>query len=384
MIKTLGSLALGVGVVICQLPAYAVPLRPISPQQQQQLGPDEQIWRSPAGRGDMQALLTSIDNSLGYLRSPGAAAAYSRYRVPGITLARVRRSLERFRELVSSSRSPEELQAAVNREFVFYQSVGNDNRGTVVFTGYYEPIYDASLTPNATYRYPLYRRPRNFDSWSRPHPTRVQLEGKDGLQGENGPLRGLEIAWLRDRFEAFLVHIQGSARLRLPDGRMMSVGYAGKTDHPYVSVGREMAKDGKLPLSGLSLPVMIDYFRQNPQELNVYLPRYRPFIFFKENYGAPAIGSIQVPVTQERSIATDKSLMPPGALALIRTRIPYRNDRGQMEFRLVNRYVLDQDTGSAIKGAGRVDYFMGTGPEAGDRAGIIKTRGGLYYLLLKE
>lgn len=384
MIKTLGSLALGVGVVICQLPAYAVPLRPISPQQQQQLGPDEQIWRSPAGRGDMQALLTSIDNSLGYLRSPGAAAAYSRYRVPGITLAGVRRSLERFRELVVSSRSPEELQAAVNREFVFYQSVGNDNRGTVVFTGYYEPIYDASLTPNATYRYPLYRRPRNFDSWSRPHPTRVQLEGKDGLQGENGPLRGLEIAWLRDRFEAFLVHIQGSARLRLPDGRMMSVGYAGKTDHPYVSVGREMAKDGKLPLSGLSLPVMIDYFRQNPQELNVYLPRYRPFIFFKENYGAPAIGSIQVPVTQERSIATDKSLMPPGALALIRTRIPYRNDRGQMEFRLVNRYVLDQDTGSAIKGAGRVDYFMGTGPEAGDRAGIIKTRGGLYYLLLKE
>jgi len=384
MIKTLTSLALSLGIAIAQVPAYALPLRKINIEQAAQLALDELIWGDVGQRGDKQALLASIDNSLSYLRSPQAAQVYRRYNVPGITLERVQRSLERFRQLVVTSRSATELQAAVQREFAFYQSVGRDNQGTVVFTGYYEPIYEASLTPDATYRYPLYRRPPDFESWPHPHPTRRELEGEDGLQGSRGRLRGLELAWLRDRFEAFLIHIQGSARLRLPDGRMMSVNYAGKTDHPFVSVGREMAKDGKLPLSGLSLQVMTDYFHRNPLELNVYLPRYHPFVFFQDTGGAPAIGYIGVPVTAERSIATDKALMPPGALALIRTPIPFPNGRGGMTFRQVNRFVLDQDTGSAIKGAGRVDIFMGTGSQAGDRAGVIKTNGQLYYLLLKE
>jgi membrane-bound lytic murein transglycosylase A len=170
----------------------------------------------------------------------------------------------------------------------------------------------------------------------------------------------------------------------MSDGSLMTVGYAGKTNYPYSSVGRELAKDGKLQLEGLTLPVLIDYFRRFPAEMNQYLPRNQSFVFFKETNGAPATGSIGVPVTAERSIATDKSLMPPGALALIRATIPYPNATGQLESRRVSRYVLDQDTGSAIRGAGRVDIFMGTGPQAGDRAGIIGGAGELYYPLLKE
>jgi len=391
MINTLGYFALSLGIVLAQIPSpttlisnSSLPLQKIRVVQEQELGLDDHLWDSPGQRGDKQALLTSIDNSLQYLRSPRAAAAYTKYPVPGITLNRVWRSLERFRQLVVDSNSPEQLQAAVAREFVFYQSVGHDRRGTVTFTGYYEPIYQASLTPDETYRYPIYRRPPDFESWRHPHPTREELEGKDGLQGSRGRLQGLELAWLRDRFEAFLIHIQGSARLQLPDGRIMSVAYAGKTDHPYVSVGRELAKDGKLPLSGLSIPVMIDYFRRYPQELSVYLPRYHPFIFFRDSRGAPATGYAEVPVTPERSIATDKNLMPPGALALIHTTLAFPNGRGGMEFRQVSRFVLDQDAGSAIKGAGRVDVFMGTGQSAGDRAGVMKTNGQLYYLLLKQ
>lgn len=391
MINTLGSFALSLGIVFAQVPSpttlianSSLPLQPITEAQEQQLGLDDRIWGRPSQRGDKRALLQSIDNSLKYLRTAKAAEVYAKYPVPGITLDRVRRSLVRFRQLVVNSRSAAELQAAVNREFVFYQSVGHDRRGTVTFTGYYEPIYQASLTPDETYRYPIYRLPPDFESWQRPHPTRMELEGKDGLQGSKGQLKGLELAWLRDRFEAFLIHIQGSARLQLPDGRMMSVNYAGKTDHPYISVGRELAKDGKLPLSGLSMPVMIDFFRRNPQELSVYLPRYNPFIFFRDSGGAPALGSTHVPVTAERSIATDKDLMPPGALALIRTPLPFPNGRGGMTFRSASRFVLDQDTGSAIKGPGRVDVFMGTGQLAGDRAGVMKSKGELYYLLLKE
>jgi membrane-bound lytic murein transglycosylase A len=218
---------------------------------------------------------------------------------------------------------------------------------------------------------------------AKPHPTRAQLEGKDGLLGAKSRLRGLEIVWLRDRLEAFLAQIQGSARLQLIDGSMTTVGYAGKTNYPYTSIGKELAKDGKLPLSGLTLPVMMQYFTQHPTELNSYLPRNNGFVFFRETKGAPATGSLGVPVTAERSIATDKSLMPPGALALIHTDIPFVNPIGEIEYRNVSRYVLDQDTGGAIKGAGRVDYFMGTGKLAGDRAGVTGNHGQLYYLLLR-
>ncbi|WP_413176003.1 murein transglycosylase A [Anabaena azotica] len=366
-------------------PEVVPPLQPISPatacNSQNCLGWDEQLW----GRnGDRQALLTSIDNSLRYLGTNKAIAVYQTYSIPEITLDRVRRSLVRFRQLVLSSKSAAELQAAVHKEFVFYQSIGNDGKGTVKFTAYYEPEYTASRVRTSVYKYPLYRVPPDFKEWAKPHPKRVDLEGKDGLLGNKSKLRGLEMLWFRDRFDPYMIQIQGSAQIKLTNGQRTSVGFAGGTDYPWTSIGGELAKDGKLPLSGLTMPKLLSYFRQNPREMSNYLPRWERFVFFQETNGAPATGSISVPVTAERSIATDKSLMPPGALALINNSFPYPNSRGRLEARRVSRFVLDQDTGSAIKGPGRVDYFMGTGKLAGDRAGITGGNGSLYYLLLKE
>ncbi|BAZ49392.1 MltA domain-containing protein [Nostoc sp. NIES-4103] len=348
------------------------------------LGWDEQIWGQRGKVGDRQALLASIDNSLRYLAGNKAAAAYQNYPVQGITLDRVRRSLVRFRQLVVSAKSPAQLQAAVRREFVFYKSVGNDGKGTVKFTAYYEPVYTASRVRTSVYKYPLYRLPKDFEQWAKPHPKRIELEGKDGLLGKKSRLHGLEMLWFRDRLDAYMVHIQGSAQIQLTNGKRTSIGYAGGTDYPWTSIGKELAKDGKLPLAGLTMPRLISYFRQKPQELSNYLPRWERFVFFQETAGRQATGSINVPVTAERSIATDKSLMPPGALALIYNSFPYPTSSGRLESRAVSRYVLDQDTGSAIKGPGRVDYFMGTGKLAGDRAGITGGNGSLYYLLLKE
>ncbi|NES73892.1 MAG: murein transglycosylase, partial [Okeania sp. SIO2D1] len=156
------------------------------------------------------------------------------------------------------------------------------------------------------------------------------------------------------------------------------------TDYPYTSIGKELIKDGILPSNGLTMPVLIKYFQDNPDQLSEYIPRNNRFVFIRETYGAPARGSINVPVTPERSIATDKSLMPPGALALVQTRIPYYTREGNLIKPTVSRYVLDQDTGSAIKGPGRVDLFLGTGPVAGDRAGVVGWTGSLYYPLLRE
>ncbi len=384
MKKKIALIALSLGLTVLSpnlLFGAEIPLRQVQ-LNRNSLGLDEQLWEMYGQEGDRRQLLAAIDQSLTYLKTPSAAEDYQNHPVPGITRERVIRSLNRFRQLLVNSRNAREFQAAVEREFTFYKSVGRDNRGEVFFTGYFEPIYEASRVPTAEYRYPLYRRPENLESWPQPHPTRAQLQGDDGL-GLRTPLAGYELVWLRDRFEAFLVEIQGSARLRLPDGSIMSVNYDGNTDYAYQSIGKEMIKDGVFPADGLTLPVMIEYFRANPQELDRYLPRNNRFIFLRETHGAKAMGSIGVPVTEDRSIATDKSLMPPGALALVRTRIPYFTETGTIETPVVSRYVLDQDTGSAIKGPGRVDLFMGTGPFAGDRAGIIGWTGELYYLLLK-
>ena len=324
---------------------------------------------------DRQNLLQAIDHSIQYIRTPSAA---KRYPVAGISQDLMERSLVRFRRLVQVSRTAKDLQQAVNREFDIYQSVGRDGNGSVQFTGYYEAVYKASRIRTEEFKYPLYRLPADFAQWRSPHPTRAMLEGSKRLAG-------LEIAWLSDRFQAFLVHVQGSARFELPDGNLLTVGYAGKTNQPYRSVGAELVRDGKMRLEDVTLQTLLEYFQKNPQDLVMYLNRNPSFVFFRETNGKPATGSIGVPVSAERSIATDKKLFPSGGIALIRTEVPFENPTtGQLELRSVQRFVLDQDTGGAIRGAGRVDIFMGTGDRAKQRAGLIKGDGELYYLVLKK
>ncbi|MDY7014183.1 MAG: MltA domain-containing protein, partial [Cyanobacteriota bacterium] len=343
---------------------------------------DDRLWGE---RGDKEKLLQALAYSLRYLNSEAAAKAYRDYPIAGITRERVVRSLQRFRELLATANSAAELQGLVRREFVFYQAVGIGpvRKGEVLFTAYFEPIYQASRARTPEYRYPLYRRPPNLDGWPRPHPTRGELEGKDALQA-HPKLKGLELFWLRDRLEAYLIHIQGSARLQLADGMETSVGYAGNVRQNYTSVGKELVEDGKLTLEEATMPGILDYFQRYPQQIDEYIPRDRSFVFFQDTHGATASGSIGVPLTPDRSIATDKSLMPPGAIALIHSPLPVVGNEGQIEEQIVSRYVLDQDTGGAIVGPGRVDYFVGSGEEAGDRAGVTRHLGQLYYLLLEE
>jgi membrane-bound lytic murein transglycosylase A len=324
--------------------------------------------------------LHSIEKSQRYLSTRRAAADYRRqYHATGITRSRVQRSLQRFAQLLRVSHSAGEFEAAVRREFVLYRPVPI---GAAAFTGYYRPVITASRARTATYRYPLYQLPR-LSRWPRPHPTRAQLEGTDGLQPSRY-LRGRELVWLRDRLDAFLVQVQGSAQLRLTDGRSMTIGYAGTTAWPYTSVGRELVKDGKMSFAELTLPALVAYFRNAPEELDKYLPRNRRFVFFRETRGAPASGSIGVSLTPERSIATDKRYHPPGALARIEIHVTNPDAARVLKSDTLTRYVLDQDTGTAIKGAGRVDVFMGTGAQAEQRAGVINSRGNLAYLLLRK
>ncbi|ANV85156.1 murein transglycosylase [Picosynechococcus sp. PCC 7003] len=342
--------------------------------------PDYGLWQNP----ERQKLLNAIDHSLRYIDTNTAQEDYTKVQVPGFSREKVRRSLVRFRQLVQQYPDPRQLHQAIQQEFVFYRSVGKDGMGQVDFTAYFEPAYVASPVKTSEFQYPLYRQPPGFENWSQPHPSRIALEGRDGIPPSNSPLRGHELVWLKSRLEAYLIQVQGSARLQLTDGRTMTIGFDGSTDYEYVSLGKELINEGIFQPEELSLPKLIDYFEANPAELSTYIPRNNRFIFFQETFGSPPIGSIGVPVLAERSIATDKSIFPPGAIAFIATQLPYQRANGDWLKLPVSRYVLDQDTGSAIKGAGRVDIFLGTGPNTQTRAGLVNDPGNLYYLLLKD
>lgn len=289
------------------------------------------------------------------------------------------RSLTHLRRLL---RSPDETQfiAQMRRDFVLWQAAP-DTKSSVHFTGYFEPIYEARTQPDTRFRWPIYRLP-NFRNWPQPHPTRLQLEGADG-QHQSPLLRGHVLAYLPDRFQAYLVQVQGSAKLRFPD-KTISIGYAGRTNWDYTGIGRELINDGKFSFENLTQQAMLSYFRAHPTELNDYLPRNRRFVFLRPTNNRPVSGALGVPLMGGHSIASDKNALPPGALALIS--VPLVNSLTAQIYgtNRFSRLVFDGDTGGAIKGQSRVDIFMGSGPQAGERAGAMNAIGSLYYLILKS
>ena len=242
---------------------------------------------------------------------------------------------------------------------------------TPLFTAYYEPEIAASLTPDARFKFPIYAKPPELPSGKRWF-TRAELENGPMLRG-----RGLEIAYLEDPVENFFLHVQGSGRLRLPDGSALRVGFAAKNGHKYRSVGREMARRGYLPEHRLSAGAIKSWVRKNPQRGREVLQHNQSFIFFRELKNLPAdkgpLGAMNRPVTAMRSIAVDPDFVPLGAPVWVQT-------SGKMP---VERLMIAQDTGSAITGAQRADIFVGSGAAAGKIAGQVRDQGAMFVLMPK-
>ena len=334
-----------------------------------------------------QDLVAAIDGSLAYL---GHRSSEKYYPMAGITHAQVVESLKAFRALVLSARSGEELQKEIVSRFEVYESVGCDGLGTVLFTGYYTPIFEGSRTKDGTYKHALYKLPPDLvkdaegnclgrklaDGSLAPYPTRGEIETSGMLEGQ-----GLELVYLKEKFEAYICQIQGSAKIRLADGQMMEVGYAGKNKAPYKSISQMLVDEGKIPPARRSLSSMREYFRQHPEEVDRYLQQNPSYVFFQESSGGP-YGSLGVAVTPGRSLATDKSIFPRACLVYAVTAIP-GSASAPTETRAFEQFMLDQDTGGAIRAAGRADIYLGTGEEAGRIAGWTASEGRLYYLVLK-
>jgi membrane-bound lytic murein transglycosylase A len=334
---------------------------------------------------DLSNLKSAAAKSLNYLSKPSSKQFFP---CSDITHQRVVDSLKAFTELLNSGLRGSQLNDAIKQKFDVYISVGCDDKGTVLFTGYYTPIFDGSLKRTDRFQYPLYKQPpdlvkgakgeilgrRGPDGKIEPYPSRQVLE-------TSGLLRGQELIWLDDPFETYIAQVQGSAKIRLPDGSLRSVGYTASNGQEYKSLAKAMVEQGKISKQQMSLSAMIEYFKKHPEEVAACTQLNPRFVFFKAEKGEPH-GSLSEEVTPYRSIATDKSIFPPASLVFISTELPDEKD-GTVLVRPYSGFAFDQDTGGAIRAAGRCDVYIGAGAKAGKLAGRTYREGRLYYLFVK-
>ncbi len=346
---------------------------------------------------DYDNLQQAIDGSLRYLRTlPGDTLLPAG--TAGLPVARLRASLLAFAALVASHPSPGTLNREIRRRFRVLQATGtggfNPDREMLV-TGYFQPVFTGSLTRRPPYIHPLYSVPddlairRTAGGRSRavgrlengaflPYWSRAEIE-------RQGLARGHELVWLQDPMDAFVLHVQGSGLIRLTDGTLRGVHYAAANGRPYRSIGKYLVDTGRMSLARASLKTIRAYIASHPEERDEILHHNESFIFFDWSAGSGAVGNLGVRLTPGRSIAADQACFPAGGLAFLATRQPVLDHGGRVTgWKPLQRFVLVQDRGSAIRGPGRVDLFWGRGKRAGTAAGNMKESGTLYFLLLRD
>ncbi len=285
-----------------------------------------------------------------------------------------------------------EVRRFFETRFLPYRLVQADGGSEGLATGYYEPLLRGSRTPTARHRFPVYGTPDDllvvdlpaFNAEPRDSRARARLDGRrivpyyerSQIESPASPLRGREIAWVEDPVELFFLQIQGSGRLELEGGGVMRVGFADHNGHPYRSIGRLLIDRGELAPERASMQGIKAWAQKNPAKLREVLDFNPRYVFFRElppGLDGP-LGAQGVPLTARRSIAADPRFVPLGAPVFLATTWPLSN-------RPLNQLMLAQDTGSAIRGAVRADFFWGYGDEAGREAGRMKQSLRMWLLL---
>ena len=269
---------------------------------------------------------------------------------------------------------------------------GND---TGLVTGYYEPLLFGSRTPTSRYRFPLYAVPedmliidlssvypelKNYRLRGRVEAKRVvPYYNRSEIEAGRAPLAGKELVWVDDAVDLFFLQIQGSGRVQLPSGEVVRIGYAEQNGHPYVSVGKKLVDMGELNVDQASMQGIKQWGIRNPEKLPALLNQNASYVFFRELPPSPngPPGALGIPLTGGRSIAVDPRAVTLGAPVYLATTFPNSTQA-------LNRLVLAQDTGGAIKGVVRADFFWGYGDAAGKQAGSMRQQGKMWVLLPKN
>ncbi len=279
--------------------------------------------------------------------------------------------------------------------FLPYRVANPDGNVQGLVTGYYEPLLRGSRNKEGPYRFPLYAAPEDLliVDLAEVNPELRHLRLRGRLQGrrvvpyyaraeiERGlpALAGKELLWVDDPVDLFFLQIQGSGRVQLPTGEMVRVGYADQNGRPYRSIGRYLIEQGELKLEQASMQGIKAWGLANPTKLAAMLDHNPSYVFFHELQNAEGgpPGALGVALTPERSIAVDPRYIPLGAPVFLATTWPNSAEPLQ-------RLVLAQDTGGAIRGAVRADYFWGFGESAGAQAGRMRQSTRMWVLLPRD
>ena len=279
--------------------------------------------------------------------------------------------------------------------FTPYKVLNPDGSDTGLITGYYEPLLLGSRKRSTRFAYPLYAPPDDMleVDMSELYPqfrgniVRARLQGKRVVPyfnraeidaGLAPALHGRELFWVDNPVELFFLQIQGSGRIQLENGAHAKIGYAEQNGHPYASIGRRLIDMGELLPEQASMQGIKNWAEKNPEKLAVLLGHNPSYVFFRElpdTLSGP-LGALGVPLTNEYSIAVDRRSIPLGVPVFLATTQPNSAEP-------LNRLVFAQDTGGAIKGAVRADFFWGFGELAGHQAGRMKQSGRLWVLFPK-
>ncbi len=333
---------------------------------------------------DLESLRAAVAESLRFLETIPPERPLGRW-PRKVTAKDVRASLIEFLGLLKERpESDGGWPRRVAERFEFFPAPRSAVLDDVLFTGYYQPVIDASPVETSDYRYPVYREPdelrgRRGRARKTAGYSRHDIDVRGALRG-----KGYEIAWLRDPADRFFLHIQGSGLLRMTDGRELPLNFAASNGRRYTSIGKVLIDEGKLDRESMSMQRIRAYLAEFPDEREALFARNERYIFFRLGEKGP-LGSLGVPLTAGRSAATDHRFYPKGALLFVETETPVVGGQGELVgMRAFVRFVLNQDAGAAIRGPARVDLYLGTGDEAGGVAGYMKSTGRLYLLLKRE
>ena len=291
--------------------------------------------------------------------------------------------------------SKKEIVEYFKNNFAVYRTTNLDGSSTGMITGYYEPVIKGSRTKNDKFRFPLYMRPDDLITVELaslfPELANKRVRGRvvgtklipyynrGEIEADNSPLQGREFVWVDDQIDLFFLQIQGSGMVHLDNGEKMHVGYADQNGQAYQSIGRLLIEKGELTADKASMQGIKDWARSNPNKLRDLLNANPSYVFFRElPAGLPGpIGALGAPILAERVVAIDPRFVPLGAPIFLSTNLPNSN-------KPLNRLMMAQDTGGAIKGGVRADFFWGAGDAAGKSAGSMKQQGKIWVLLPKD
>jgi len=341
----------------------------------------------------------SLQKSLSYLQKIPADRQFA-FGNDRYTTGHMIRSLQYFMNFIQSRPPTDKLDKFIRANYRVYRSIGRNDNGEVLYTGYYEPHLRGSLFRTATYRFPIYARPQDLisidlglfkkkfagekitarytDQKVLPYYDRSEIDSGGALEGNAEVL-----AWVEDPIDVFFLQIQGSGKIYLDRGDVLNVHYQTSNGRPYRSIGKFLIDEGKVTVDEMSMQKIREYLNNHPDEIEKVFNYNPSYVFFKIEPDGP-LGNINVKLTPGRSIALDRRIFPKAALCFIETEMPVVDSAGQIQnWQRFTRFAMNQDTGGAIRGPGRADIFWGNGPYAEIAAGHLKHTGKLYFLVLK-